>query len=260
MRFVSLFAGVGGFDLGLERAGHECVGQVEIDKHASKVLANHWADVPRHDDVRTAKKWADQNGITGNVDLVAGGFPCQDLSVAGKRAGLAGSRSGLFHDAVDFATHVQAQVIILENVPGLLTSNQGRDFGTVLSELDYAGFHHIGWRVFDSQFFGVPQRRKRIFIIASAGNPRFGSVLIERESGTGDFAQGESQGESAATASAISFGKDGDYRSVSASAGFSNTSFGGYTASNLALSPLRVSGGDGAELLIVDQEEGNRNA
>jgi len=171
MQFVSLFAGVGGFDLGLERAGHDCVGQVEIEKHSRQVLARHWPDVPRHDDVRTANGWANQCGLVGNVDLVCGGFPCQDLSVAGKRAGLAGQRSGLFWDALAFTTHVQASWLLLENVPGLLTSNEGRDFAVLVTALADAGLDHIEWKVLDSQFFGVPQRRRRIFIIATAANP-----------------------------------------------------------------------------------------
>lgn len=170
MKFVSLFAGVGGFDLGLEKAGHTCIGQVEINKHARKVLDKHWPNVPKHDDVTTAIEWADKIGITGTVDIVCGGFPCQDLSRAGKRAGLSGKRSGLFYEALSFATHTKAQTIILENVPGLLTTNQGRDFGTVILELANSGFNNIEWRVFNSQFFGVPQRRRRVFIVASVGN------------------------------------------------------------------------------------------
>lgn len=195
MRFVSLFAGVGGFDLGLERAGMTCVGQVEIDKHARAVLEQHWPDVPKHDDVRTAKDWADEIGLTGTVELVCGGFPCQDLSVAGKRAGLAGERSGLFHDALAFATHVKAKTIILENVAGLLSSNAGRDFGTVLVELANAGYSNIEWRLLDSQFFGVPQRRRRIFIIASLGTERFRPILAERKGSAGDFTPSKSQGK-----------------------------------------------------------------
>ena len=191
MRFVSLFAGVGGFDLGLERSGHTCVGQVEIDKHAQSVLARHWPNVPRHDDVTTAIDWADEIGLTGNVDLVAGGFPCQDVSVAGQRAGLAGERSGLFYDALAFAKAVKAKTILLENVPGLLSSNQGRDFGTILTELAIAGYSNIEWRVLDSQFFGVPQRRKRIFIIANTGDQEFRAVLSEPESMSRNPKQGD---------------------------------------------------------------------
>lgn len=181
MRFVSLFAGVGGFDLGLERAGHECIAQVEIDKHCRSVLGKHWPDVPKHDDVRTAIGFANTIGLVGRTDLVCGGFPCQDVSVAGKRAGLAGERSGLFWDALAFATHVQAKWILLENVPGLLTSNQGRDFGTVALALGDAGFDYLEWRVLDSQFFGVPQRRRRVFIVASTTTPNRRPVLAERE-------------------------------------------------------------------------------
>jgi DNA (cytosine-5)-methyltransferase 1 len=195
MRFVSLFAGVGGFDLGLEASGHTCIGQVEIDKHARSVLDKHWPDVPKHDDVTTAIDWAIENEFVGNTDLVVGGFPCQDLSVAGKRAGLAGERSGLFHDALAFAKTVKAKTIILENVPGLLSSNQGRDFGTVLTELANAGYSNIEWRVLDSQFFGVAQRRRRVFIVASVGTEPFRQILTEPESSARDSSPSQPQGQ-----------------------------------------------------------------
>ena len=186
--FVSLFAGVGGFDLGFERAGHTCLGQVEIDKHAQKILKKHWPDVPLHDDVTTAIKWAKEMDLIGRVDIVCGGFPCQDVSVAGKRAGAgAGTRSGLFWDAIQFAQEVKAQTIVLENVPGLLSSNNGRDFGVVLTELANAGYGHIEWRVLDSQFFGVPQRRRRVFIVGSTIDRSRQPVLIESESGRGNL-------------------------------------------------------------------------
>lgn len=198
MRFVSLFAGVGGFDLGLERAGHTCVGQVEIDPHCQKVLAKHWPHVPKHDDVTTAEEWADRIGLVGGVDIVAGGFPCQDVSVAGRRAGLAGERSGLFFDAVRFAQKVHAQTILLENVPGLLSSNQGRDFGVVVSTLADAGYRHIEWRVLDSQFFGVPQRRRRLFVVADTRDRSSNPVFIEREGVRRDPASSGTQGQDAA--------------------------------------------------------------
>lgn len=206
MRFVSLFAGVGGFDLGLEQSGHTCVGQVEIDKHARTVLEKHWPNVPKHDDVQTAIGWAEQNGLIGTVDLVAGGFPCQDLSVAGKRAGLAGKRSGLFFDALAFAQTVKAKTLILENVPGLLSSNQGRDFGQLLTELANAGYSNIEWRVLNSQFFGVAQRRRRVFIVASVGTEPFKQILAECESSAGDYSQSQSQGKDFAGAVTVSVG------------------------------------------------------
>lgn len=184
--FVSLFAGVGGFDLGFEKAGHTCVGQVEIDKNAQKILKKHWPNIPLHDDVKTAIKWAKEIDLIGKVDIVCGGFPCQDVSVAGKRAGIAGARSGLFWDAIRFAQEVKAHTIVLENVPGLLSSNEGRDFGVVISEMANAGYSHIEWRVLDSQFFGVPQRRRRVFIVGSTRDRGKFPILIESESMRGD--------------------------------------------------------------------------
>jgi DNA (cytosine-5)-methyltransferase 1 len=195
VRFVSLFAGVGGFDLGLEKSGHTCVGQVEIDKNARAILERHWPNVPKHDDVQTAIDWANENGLTGTVDLVVGGFPCQDLSVAGKRAGLAGKRSGLFFDALAFAKSVKAKTILLENVPGLLSSNKGCDFGQLLTELADAGYSNIEWRVLDSRFFGVAQRRRRVFIVASVGTEPFKQILAECEGSAGDSSQGEPSGQ-----------------------------------------------------------------
>ena len=220
MRFVSLFAGVGGFDLGLEMAGHECVGQVEIDKHCQQVLAKHWPDVPRHDDVRTANEWADRVGLVGRTDLVCGGFPCQDVSVAGRRAGLAGERTGLFWDALSFASHVQARWVLLENVPGLLTSNQGRDFGTVALALGDAGFDYLEWRVLDSQFFGVPQRRRRVFIVASTSIPHRRPLLTEPEVCEWNPPKVRTQGEEAAgTIEGSVAGVDFRHGTVSAAVG-----------------------------------------
>lgn len=207
MKFVSLFAGVGGFDLGFERAGMTCVGQVEIDKKCMEVLRAHWPDVPKHDNVVTAKEWADGIGLTGTVDLVCGGFPCQDVSVAGKRAGLAGERTGLFWDALSFATHVQAKWVVLENVPGLLSSNEGRDFGVVITAMADAGYRHVEWRVLDSQFFGVPQRRRRVFIVASVAAPSGRAVFVESEGLRRDLAEGNKawQDIAAGVGSSIAF-------------------------------------------------------
>ena len=209
VRFVSLFAGVGGFDLGLEQSGHTCVGQVEIDKNARAILERHWPNVPKHDDVQTAIDWANKNGLTGTVDLVVGGFPCQDLSVAGKRAGLAGKRSGLFFDALAFAQSVKAKTILLENVPGLLSSNQGRDFGQLLTELADAGYSNIEWRVLNSQFFGVAQRRRRVFIVASVGTEPFKQILAECEGSAGDSSQSQPQGQDVTGTVADSTGAGG---------------------------------------------------
>lgn len=256
MRFVSLFAGVGGFDLGLISSGHQCVGQVEIDKHARSVLDLQFPEIPKHNDVITAIDWADEIGLTGNIDLVCGGFPCQDLSVAGKRAGLSGARSGLFFDALRFATHTKAKTILLENVPGLLSSNQGRDFGAVLATLADSGYSNIEWRILNSQFFGVPQRRRRVFIVASVGAEPFRQVLSVCEGSARNPKASEQQGQDITDTTSRGVGV------------FGQSSFGGYTKGvmpltattykrpedNVVVATLRSAGGDlggGSESLVV---------
>jgi DNA (cytosine-5)-methyltransferase 1 len=178
--FGSLFSGIGGFDLGFERAGLVCSWQVEIDDKCRDVLTRHWPNVPKYEDVRNV-------GI-GNlepVDLVCGGFPCQDLSVAGQRAGLAGERSGLWFEFYRILAELKPGWVVIENVPGLLSSNGGADFAVILSGLVELGYG-VCWRVLDAQFFGVPQRRRRVFIVGSLGDGRSAQVLFEREGSAWD--------------------------------------------------------------------------
>ena len=165
MTIGSLFAGIGGIDLAAERVGMVPAWQVEIDDDATRVLAHHWPDVTRHDDVST---WATRKHPAEPVDLIVGGFPCQDLSVAGKREGLAGKRSGLFGQMVRIIHRVRPAFVLWENVPGLLSSDDGRDFVRVaraLADIGYSG----GWRTLDAQRFGVPQRRRRVFGVFARG-------------------------------------------------------------------------------------------
>ena len=167
---VSLFAGIGGFDLAMERAGINVVATVEWDKHAQSVLARRFPNT---------KLYGDITGVTGEQlisagfdpanGIITGGFPCQDLSVAGRRAGLSGSRSGLFWEICRLLDETKAQNFILENVPGLLSSNEGRDMGTVIRALEERGYS-IAWRVLDAQHFGVAQRRRRVFIVGNLGD------------------------------------------------------------------------------------------
>ena len=180
---VSLFAGVGGFDLALERNGVKVVASVEIDKKCQDVLAKHFPQ---------SKIFGDIQGVTGEQlihsgfnsnGIIAGGFPCQDLSVAGKRAGLQGSRSGLFWQICRILDETKAQSFILENVGGLLSSNDGRDMRTVINALNELGYG-IAWRSLNSQYFGVAQRRKRIFIVGfrNDSGERAAEVLALKES------------------------------------------------------------------------------
>ena len=169
MKAVSLFAGVGGFDLALTRNGAEVVASVEIDKNARKVLANRFPNTTHLEDVKnvTGQQLFD---LGFNSDgIIVGGFPCQDLSVAGKRRGLAGERSGLFFEVVRLLDETKAKWFILENVPGLLSSNGGRDLGIVIGALAELGYG-VAYRILDAQYFGVPQRRRRIFIVGCLGD------------------------------------------------------------------------------------------
>jgi len=170
MKAVSLFAGVGGFDLALETAGVPVVASCEIDKHARAVLAKQFPNSTLINDVKDVT--GDQLrelGFNGSEGIIVGGFPCQDLSVAGKRAGLAGSRSGLFWEICRILDETKAKWFVLENVPGLLSSNDGRDMGTVIQALAERGYG-IAYRVLDAQYFGVAQRRRRVFIVGCLGD------------------------------------------------------------------------------------------
>jgi site-specific DNA-cytosine methylase len=180
MRYLSLFSGIGGFDYGLDQAGHVCVGHVENDPTCIRILERWWPDVPRYGDVKEF-----HGDELGPVDLVCGGFPCQDLSVAGRREGLAGERSGLWFDFHRILATSRPRWCLIENVPGLLSSNGGRDFAVLLRGLEGLGYH-VAWRVLDAQFFGVPQRRDRVFIVGSLGDYSCVEILFESESLRGD--------------------------------------------------------------------------
>lgn len=180
---VSLFAGVGGFDLALERNGVKVVASVEIDKKCQDVLAKHFPQSTIFGDIQgVTGEQLIQSGFNSS-GIIAGGFPCQDLSVAGKRAGLQGSRSGLFWEICRILDETKAQSFILENVGGLLSSNDGRDMRTVINALNELGYG-IAWRSLNSQHFGVAQRRKRIFIVGfrNDSGERAAEVLALKES------------------------------------------------------------------------------
>ncbi|NSW84083.1 MAG: DNA cytosine methyltransferase [Syntrophothermus sp.] len=178
LTFGSLFAGIGGFDSGFEAAGMRCLWQVEIDDACNRVLERHWPGVRRYRDV---KEVGGHN--LERVDLICGGFPCQDLSVAGRRAGLAGERSGLFFEFMRIIDELSPAWVVIENVPGLLSSAGGGDMATVLGTLAKLGYGYA-YRVLDAQYFGVAQRRRRVFIVGHLGKPWSApaKVLFEPES------------------------------------------------------------------------------
>jgi DNA (cytosine-5)-methyltransferase 1 len=201
---VSLFSGVGGFDLGLERAGFTVVAQVENDPFCQRVLATRWPSVARWPAVR---EW--QGNGHEPIALLVGGFPCQDLSVAGKRAGLSGLRSSLFYEYVRIAKALQPTFGLVENVPGLISSHRGRDFWLVLQGLREC-WPCVGWRVVDSQYFGVPQRRRRVFLVGGPTEAGVAEVLALTESSSGDSAAGDEAGQDVAYALAASVRGTGD--------------------------------------------------
>jgi DNA-cytosine methyltransferase len=231
IKVLSLFSGAGGLDLGLERAGMEVVALCEIDSKAKMVLRKHWPDTYIYDDVREVTR---ERLISDNIvrpDIVAGGSPCQDLSVAGRRKGLDGSRSGLFWEQCRIADEIGAD-ILWENVPGALSSNDGADFAAVLWGITGALVELppkqkwaksgvlVGpkrtaiWRVADAQRFGVPQRRRRIYVIGCSGTMARGlaPLLLECEGGQGNHSSGrETRTRSSGTASDGS-GDSGSHR------------------------------------------------
>lgn len=171
MKFLDLFAGIGGFRLGMESAGHECIGFCEIDKFARasyKAIHNTKGEIELHD--ITAVSDESIRGI-GNVDIICGGFPCQAFSIAGNRRGFEDTRGTLFFEIARFASILKPQYLFLENVKGLLNHDKGNTFEVVLSALDELGYD-VEWQVLNSKNFGVPQNRERVFII---GHLRGGS-------------------------------------------------------------------------------------
>ena len=175
MTFGSLFAGIGGFDLGFERSGMVCKWQVEIDPWCRQVLAKHWPDVRRHDDIRTFPPAGDWS-----VDVICGGFPCQDISVAGNGRGLAGERSGLFFEFMRVVSVLEPRVVVLENVAALLA----RGMDTVLGNLSELGFN-AEWSLIPSCSMGAPHSRARVFIVAYRHEERRvrESIYFHREDG-----------------------------------------------------------------------------
>jgi DNA (cytosine-5)-methyltransferase 1 len=202
--YGSLFSGVGGMDMGFD-THMDCVFQVEWDKHAQSILRRHWPDVA---------KWGDVQEVNGAdlppCDVLTFGSPCQDLSVAGKRAGLDGGRSSMFYEAIRIIKEMRdatssrptgpvPRIAVWENVPGALSSNKGADFQSVVDEMVDLGACLVEWAVLDAQHFGVPQRRRRVFLVAifdpATANRCPDPLLPVSEGRRGDFAKGKKKGE-----------------------------------------------------------------
>ena len=191
-RVASFFSGIGGLDIGFQKAGCEIVFQCEIDPFCNEILEHHWPSVERHKNIK------DLDHATIPVSNVwLGGFPCQDVSLArmGPRAGLKGARSGLFHEFARLLGESRPQIFAIENVPGLLSSHKGRDFGTIVRTLADLGYC-VGWRVLNSKNFGVPQSRSRVYIVGCYRDRRGPvEILFEPERSEGNVEASGSNGK-----------------------------------------------------------------
>lgn len=167
MKFIELFAGIGGFSLGFERAGMECVGHCEINPYAQKVLKKHWPDVPLYPDVTKLK-----GDEFGKVELIAGGFPCQDISTAGKQVGITGKRSSLFNEIIRLSAICNPKWIVLENVANLIFGNNGAWFRYCMGQIAKIGYN-AEWEIIRASDVGAPHRRARIWIVVYPNSNRY---------------------------------------------------------------------------------------
>lgn len=230
----------------MQRCGIDVVASVEIDKHASKVLAARFPNTHLFSDVsEVTGEQLRAVGFDPDNGIITGGFPCQDLSIAGARRGLAGERSGLFWQIIRLADELRPKWLVLENVPGLLSSNGGKDMGIVIGALEQRGYG-VCWRVLDAQHFGVAQRRRRLFIVCClADHRRPVEILFEPESGIRHPAPRRKKGQD--VASSFEAGTSSDVIKKI----FTSASFGSF---NEGIGTLRAKGGDlggGSENLAI---------
>ena len=180
MRFFDFFAGIGGFRLGMEMAGHECVGHCEIDKYANmSYIAMHHPKESEvfFDDIRTVKP-----SDMPECECYCFGFPCQSFSIAGERRGFSDTRGTLFFEVMRIAKERKPAILFAENVAGLLNHEKGVTFGVIISTMAELGYS-VEWQVLNSAHFGVPQHRERVFIIGHLGNGSRGQVFPIRPGG-----------------------------------------------------------------------------
>jgi DNA (cytosine-5)-methyltransferase 1 len=192
-------SGIEAASVAWEPLGWTPVAFAEIEKFPSKVLAHHYPGVPNLGDMTQFREWDIERGA---VDVLVGGTPCQSFSVAGLRKGLDDPRGNLALTFVAMVDHYRPEWVIWENVPGVLSSSGGRDFGSFLGALGQLGYG-FAYRVLDAQYFGVPQRRRRVFVVAhsSGDSRRAGEILFEPENLSGNHKTSRTKGQGIADAS-----------------------------------------------------------
>ena len=230
MKYLSLCSGIEAATVAWHPLGWEAVAYSEIERFPSEVLAHHYPNTPNLGDMTKFKEWS----IESNVDLLVGGTPCQSFSVAGLRKGLDDPRGNLMLTYLAIADKYRPRWLVWENVPGVLSSNGGKDFGVFLGALGELGYG-FAYRILDAQYFGVAQRRRRVFVVGYLGDwQRAAAVLFERDSLCGNPAPSREKREGVAS--------------------YTPSSFGGYSQES---GTLRANGGDlggGSENLLIDKQ------
>lgn len=182
MKYLSVCSGIEAASVAWHDLGWSPVGFSEIESFPISVLKHRFPNVPNYGDLNEQASWPIE---VGSVDVVVGGTPCQSFSTAGRRAGLDDPRGRVMLSYLGLVERIRPRYVVWENVPGVLSSNEGRDFGSFVGALGNMGYWTC-WRVLDAQWFGVPQRRRRVFVVSSLGDNRAAQVLFDGESRFGD--------------------------------------------------------------------------
>ena len=247
IRFFDMFSGIGGFRSGLEAVGgFECIGHCEIDKHANQAYNAIYDIKPQEVYFEDARKINPYD--LPNIDLICGGFPCQAFSIAGRRGGFEDSRGTLFFEIARIAAVKRPSYLLLENVPGLLSHDGGRTFATILGTLSDLGYD-VTWEVLNSKDFGVPQSRKRVYIIGYFRERCAGEILSFRETNATPLMQ-------------IIPGREGNRiyspRGVSITLTSNAGGFGGKTGLYDVNAPVKIRTADGVKLVYPTINHGRR--
>ena len=247
IRFFDMFSGIGGFRRGLEAVGgFECIGHCEIDKHANQAYNAIYDIKPQEVYFEDARKINPYD--LPHIDLICGGFPCQAFSIAGRRGGFEDSRGTLFFEIARIAAVKRPSYLLLENVPGLLSHDGGRTFATILGTLSDLGYD-VTWEVLNSKDFGVPQSRKRVYIIGYFRERCAGEILSFRETNATPLMQ-------------IIPGREGNRiyspRGVSITLTSNAGGFGGKTGLYDVNAPVKIRTADGVKLVYPPINHGRR--
>ena len=258
MKYGSVCSGVEAATVAWHDLGWEPQFFSEFDEFPSAVLKNHYPDVPNYGDMTKYKDW---NLNDKSIDLLVGGTPCQSFSISGLRKGLHDDRGNLMLEYLRMADELKPKWIVWENVVGVLSSNKGRDFGTFLTALGEIGYG-FAYRVLDAQYFGVPQRRRRVFVVGCLGDWRSaGKVLFKPDCLSGDPPPSRAQGERIAptVTTGPPFSRTGNERvECEALVTYRKVSHGEYTKDQAASTMMARDYKDATDLVVIDRAAFNQ--